>query len=93
MPIWRLTPIDLEDPNWEASSHRGLVVVRAPSEASAREAAEGAFGVPTRFPPGKGMRIPPWMRSELVHAEIIDSPIYSAEGTTEVLEPSFKEGK
>ena len=92
MPICRLTPIDLEDPNWEASSHRGWVVVRAPSEASAREAAEEAFGVPTRFSPGKAMRVPPWMRSELVHAEVIDSPIYSAEGTTEVLEPSFKEG-
>ena len=93
MPIWRLTPIDAEDPNWEASSHRGLVVVRARSEASAREAAEKAFGVPTRFPPGKGMRVPPWMRSELVRAEIIDSPIYPAEGPTEVLEPFFKEGE
>ncbi|HEY7765905.1 MAG TPA: hypothetical protein VIB38_13015 [Aestuariivirgaceae bacterium] len=93
MPIWRLTPIDAEDPNWESSSHRGLVVVRAPNEASAREAAEKAFGVPTRFPPGKGMRVPPWMRSELVRAEIIDSPIYPAEGPTEVLEPFFKEGE
>jgi hypothetical protein len=89
MAIWKLTPIDLEDPNWEASSHRGLVVVRAPSEASAREAAEGAFAVPTRFPPGKGMRVPPWTRSELVRAEIVDHPIYSADGPTEVLEPSF----
>jgi hypothetical protein len=93
MPIWRLTPIDAEDLNWESSSHRGLVVVRAPNEASAREAAEKAFGVPTRFPPGKGMRVPPWMRSELVRAEIIDSPIYPAEGPTEVLEPFFKEGE
>lgn len=93
MPIWRLTPIDPEDPNWEASSHRGLVVVRAPNEASAREVAEKAFGVSTRFPPGKGMRVPPWMRSELVRAEIIDSPIYPAEGPTEVLEPFFKEGE
>jgi hypothetical protein len=93
MPIWRLTPIDADDPNWEASSHRGLVIVRAPNEASAREVAEEAFGVPTRFPPGKGMRVPPWMRSELVRAEIIDSPIYPAEGPTEVLEPFFKEGE
>jgi hypothetical protein len=93
MPIWKLTPIDLDDPNWESSSHRGLVVVRAPNEGSAREAAEKAFGVPTRFPPGKGMRVPPWMRSELVRAEIIDSPIYPAEGPTEVLEPFFKEGE
>jgi hypothetical protein len=93
MPIWKLTPIDLDDPNWESSSHRGLVVIRARSEVSAREAAEEAFGVPTRFPPGKGMRVPPWMRSELVRAEIIDSPIYPAEGPTEVLEPFFKEGE
>jgi hypothetical protein len=93
MPIWKLTPIDLDDPNWESSSHRGLVVVRAPNEGSAREVAEKAFGVPTRFPPGKGMRVPPWMRSELVRAEIIDSPIYPAEGPTEVLEPFFKEGE
>ncbi len=93
MPIWKLTPIDLDDPNWEASSHRGLIIVRAPNEASAREAAEEAFGVPTRFPPGKGMRVPPWTRSELVRAEIIDSPIYPAEGPTEVLEPFFKEGE
>lgn len=89
MPIWKLTPIDLDDPNWEASSHRGLIIVRAPNEASARKAAEEAFGVQTRFPAGKGMRVPPWTRSELVRAEIIDSPIYSAEGPTEVLQPSF----
>ena len=90
MPVWRLIPVDLDDPNWEASSHRGFAVVRAPSEASARETAESAFGVPTRFSPGKGMRQPPWKRSELVRAEIIDSPLYPAEGPTEVLEPSFE---
>jgi hypothetical protein len=89
MAVWRLNPIDLADPNWEASSYRGLVIVRAPNEASARKAAEDAFGVQTRFSPGKGMHIPPWTRSELVRAEIIDSPVYAAEGPTEVLEPSF----
>lgn len=89
MPVWRLIPIDLDDPNWEASSHRGLAVVRAPSEAAARETAEAAFGVATRFSPGKGMKLPPWTRSELVRAEVIDSPLYPAEGPSEVLEPSF----
>jgi len=29
------------------------------------------------------------MRSELVRAEIIDKPMYPAEGPIEVLEPSF----
>jgi hypothetical protein len=90
MPVWRLIPIDLDDPNWEASSHRGLAVIRAPSETSARETAEAAFGVATGFRPGKGTRIPPWMRSELVKAEIIDHSVYPAEGPTEVLEPSFE---
>ena len=90
MPVWRLIPIDLDGPNWEASSHRGLVVVRAPNEASARETAEAAFGVQTRFRPAKGLRVPPWMRSELVRAEIIDNPVYPADGPTEVLEPSFE---
>jgi len=25
MPIWRLSPVNLSDPNWLASSHRGAV--------------------------------------------------------------------
>ena len=91
MPIWRLIPIDLDDPNWEASAHRGLAVVRAPSETAARESAKAAFDVSTRFRPGKGTRIPPWTRPEMVRAEIIDSPMYPVEGPTEVLEPSFGE--
>jgi hypothetical protein len=36
------------------------------------------------------MRVPPWMRSELVRAEIIDIALYPADGPTEVLEPSFE---
>jgi hypothetical protein len=89
MPVWRLIPFDLDDRNWEASSHRGLVIVRAPSESLARQAAEKAFGIPTRFPPGKGLRVPPWLRSEIVRAEIIDNPLYPVEGPTEILEPFF----
>ena len=39
MPLWKLQPLDLSDPNWEASSHRGVVVVRAPDEETARDEA------------------------------------------------------
>jgi len=91
MPIWRLEPCDLQDPNWEASSHRGPVVVRAPSEDTAREAAEKAFGVKTRFATGRGGHAPPWRRPQLVHARIIESAIYAADGPVEVLEPSFQQ--
>jgi hypothetical protein len=89
MPIWRLEPCDLNDPNWEASSHRGPVLVRASSEGSAREAAEKAFGVKTRFVPGKGTHVPPWRRPEFVDAQIIDNALYTEEGPDEILEPSL----
>lgn len=87
MPLWQLTPVDLRDPAWEASSHRGMVVVRAPHEKDARHAAEEAFGVKTRFSPGAGLKVPPWRRPGLVTAEIIRDERYEEEGPTEVLFP------
>lgn len=89
MTIWRLIPVDLKDPNWEASSHRAAAVVRAPDERTAREAAEAAFGIKTRFAPGEGTRLPPWTRADLVQAIAVEHPVHSADGPTEVLEPSF----
>jgi Flp pilus assembly protein TadD len=49
MVLWELRPVDLADPNWEASSYRGVAIVRARSENAARRAAQDAFGVKTRF--------------------------------------------
>jgi len=89
MPVWRLTPIDLSDPNWDASSHSGMAVVRAADEAAARAAAAEAFDVPTRFPPTGGAKFPPWHSPALVKAERIDNPRYEAEGPTEILDPAF----
>jgi hypothetical protein len=89
MPIWRLIPIDPLDPNWQASSRRAAVVVRAPDEPSARDAAAAAFSVPVRFSPGEGVKTPPWTRPESVRAEIVVHSIYPAEGPTEILDPSF----
>ncbi len=89
MALWKLTPVDLKDPNWLASSHRGRLLVRAPTETAAREAAEQAFGVKTRFVPGAGVTAPPWKRANLVKAERIDDERYDPEGPTEVLDPSL----
>jgi len=89
MPLWKLTPIDLLDPNWEASSHRGPAIVRASDEAAARAAAAEAFDVATRFPPGAGMRTPPWTRASLVKAEEIIDRRYDAHGPTQILDPAF----
>ncbi len=89
MTLWKLTPIDLLDPNWEASTHRGPAIVRAPTAAGARAAAAEAFDVATRFPPGAGVRVPPWTRASLVRAEEITDPRYDAEGPAQVLDPAF----
>jgi hypothetical protein len=89
MPVWKLMPIDLLDPNWEASSHRGAVIVRAPDEAAARSAAGRAFDVATRFPPRGGAKFPPWHSSALVSAEPIDDARYDAKGPTAILDPVF----
>lgn len=87
MALWTLTPVDLADPNWEASSHRGRVLVRAPNAEAARAIAGQAFDVKTRFKPGQALVVPPWRRAALVTVARVDDPRYDAEGATEVLEP------
>lgn len=89
MAIWKLTPLDLKDPNWEASSHRAMAIVRAPNEQDARETAQAAFGVKTGFKTGHGITSPPWLRASLVRAEVVHDSCYEPEGPNEVLEPSF----
>jgi osmotically-inducible protein OsmY len=88
MAIWQLSPVDLSDPNWEASSHRGPAVVRAPDEKTAREAAQSAFGVTTRFKHHPRL-IAPWTRAELVHASRIKDQRFDLDGPTAVLVPRF----
>jgi hypothetical protein len=89
MALWRLSPVDLSDPNWEASSHRAAAIVRAPDERTARDVAQMAFGVKTRFRPGSGIIAPPWNRPELVAVEHIKDDRFAADGPSGVLWPSF----
>ena len=84
--LWKLTPIDRLDPNWETSAHRGGVIVRARTEGDAREVAAKAFGLATRFPPSHGLRTPPWTRSTLVRAEPVRDERFPTEGDDEVLQ-------
>jgi hypothetical protein len=88
--IWKLTPVSTDDPMWQASSHRGPVIVRAPDEESARAAAQKRFGVPTRFPPGTGIVGAPWKRPNLVITEIVEQSRHDRNGPLDVLEPSFE---
>ncbi len=89
MGLFKLSPIDLMDPNWQASSHRAAAIVRARDESAARTIAAEAFDVRTGFQPGRGMRVPPWLRKELVRAERIEDSRWESSGPEEVLYPSF----
>lgn len=89
MPIWKLSPLDLNDPSWEASSHQGFAIVRARDEAEARATAAAAFDAKTRFGPAKAHAFPPWKRPELVKVEPHKDERYAGEGPAAVLEPSF----
>jgi hypothetical protein len=88
MSLYRLTPINLNDPNWRASTHRGVAVVRAGSEGQARALAAGAFAT-TLAPSSPGGRIaaPPWPHAHAVRAEVVRDPRYGSEGAAGILEP------
>jgi hypothetical protein len=43
MKLWKLTPVNLNDPGWNRSAYKGEVVVRAKSNADARDVAYRAF--------------------------------------------------
>ncbi len=89
MALWKLTPLDLLDPNGQASSHQGMAIVRARDEADARATAAKAFDAKTRFKPGESLKFPPWKRPALVRVERIEDPRYDSEGPSVVLEPSI----
>lgn len=89
MLIWRLVPTDTLDPNWDVSSHRETVIVRAAHESTARDAAAAAFSIPEGRNARGTLRMPPWTLPRLVRAEPVAQSAYSVEGPTEVLEPVF----
>ena len=86
--IYRLTPIDLRNPNWRGSVHRDVAVVRAGSEDLARALAARAFDC-TLLPsaPGKVAPITLWQRPDTVRAEVVEDHRYRAVGAVGVLEP------
>ena len=87
MPIWKLHPINLRHPDWNASAYRGDVIVRAPDERKARWAAARAFTVATTIIPDQDIPPGPWLRlirvacSELSHSE------WNEQGPIEILSP------
>ena len=88
MPVYRLVPINPNDPNWRASTHRDVAVVRAGSEEQARSLAAEAFDTTlAQSRPGGKTATPLWRRSHAVRAEVVQDPRYRSEGPPGILEP------
>src|SRR4051794_32551508 len=58
--VYRLVPTDPSDPEWRASAHRGVVVVRAGGEDRARGPAAAALARPGARHEGEGRLASPW---------------------------------
>lgn len=90
MALWKLTPINLDHTDWEGSpGYKDPVIVRAPNEDEARQAAINKFWRATNPTPiGEPIRGCSWNNSALVEAVPIEDAPYKAEGPIEVLEPA-----
>lgn len=88
MALWKLTPLNAADPNWEASTYREEVVVRASDGRVARLLAARAFGIATRHRPGEAIKIVPWDYSGLVSSEQVGpTDEYPEEGAQGIVFP------
>lgn len=88
MTVWKLTPIDLNHRDWEASTHRKEVIVRAESEKNARQLATHAFFIATKkVTPGEKVRTNPWSQPTLVSATEVDDSNYPKTEQEEILDP------
>lgn len=89
MPIYHLVPTDLENPNWNAATHKGPIVVRAADEKSARNRAKMAFSLAMQEMSGGGT--PPWEDPQLVACEELTEHDYTADGPEAILDPEWGE--
>ena len=88
MYIWKLSPIDLSSPNWEASIYKGDVVVRAESADKARHQATRAFFIATQRKLGEEVKGSPWRSDTESCCELLERSEYSDEGVAEILSPA-----
>ena len=87
MPIWKLTPTDRLSRDWELSTYKGAIIVRAPSQEEARMRATGVFAISQEARPGTDSPEPPWDQPDLVNCSCVTDSQFDEEGPTVVLSP------
>ena len=91
MPVFRLTPMHLDDAAWQASSYTGDVLVRAADADAARKLATERFGRYIEVSPGEATFLDPWTQSNLVTCTREEQSHYPEAGPAEVLDPTPEE--
>jgi hypothetical protein len=76
MQIFRLSPASIDAPEWNASTYKGTVLVRAETEDDARQLACDRYWIATRT----ARLAPPWARADLVQAQVLAQPRHSRDG-------------
>ena len=87
MKIWKLAPTDVESDQWQYSTHKDVVIVRAKNEVQARTLANRAFAMPREHIPGAETRYMIWRLPKLVTCETVDDWDGKMDGPAEVLSP------
>jgi hypothetical protein len=89
MPIWRLSPINLNADEWELSTYQGVVIVRAKVEDEARDKVTCKFAIAGARHTTTHTLHNPWTNPSLVqcvHLEADSS--WKADGPPAVLDPA-----
>ncbi len=88
MKIWKLTPLDQNQYDWEASEYTGEVIVRAESEERARKFVSDRFWRAAGKPTSADLVIVPlWERQDVVSVVEVKDGGYSKAGSEEILDP------
>lgn len=89
MPLWKLEPIDPTDRNWEASTYKRDVIVRAENSGAARLLAAKAYGIATKQVFGEEVKIVPWGYSGLVRTtQMQATDDYAEDGAQGIVFPA-----
>ena len=86
MYIWKLSVVDYMSPNWDLSTCKGDIIVRAGSETQARLIATRDFTVIDGRVLGGGSLHSPWENIEDTCCERLENSRYSTRGEPCVLE-------
>ncbi len=87
MKIWKLSVLNEESQDWNASTYKGEVFVRAESEQDARMQATLVFAIATKRKLFETTAVNPWSQGSLVSCGPVEDERYEVKGNAGVLSP------